>query len=293
LWDEEEEVRIGEEKEGSLSKEAEEEEEMEELDYDETMEDLDLHPTGNIDDGEGDETGRLNVTSDERPGTVSWGEIDEEKHKAKDVASSGIHSDEQTTESTSRGTGTTSGAVGDQDDANISSPIRVSPDGADQGMVKHGPRDTRKREDKSRLSVKERLYVSRNTIEEKKWRLSHHTDDTSSKLPQSLANRLGPSPGRVGRKLLSCHKGSALAIAAEYKRRRQAGELSPREAARASRITMRINAPNYKPGKHQEREEKSEENERELDKKIDSIKRRNKVIEKRHKEIQRDKELHA
>jgi hypothetical protein len=92
---------------------------------------------------------------------------------------------------------------------------------------------------------------------------------------------------------LSCHKGSALAIAAEYKRRRQAGELSPREAARASRITMRINAPNYKPGKHQEREEKSEENERELDKKIDSIKRRNKVIEKRHKEIQRDKELHA
>jgi hypothetical protein len=68
LWDEEEEVRIGEEKEGSLSKEAEEEEEMEELDYDETMEDLDLHPTGNIDDGEGDETGRLNVTSDERPG---------------------------------------------------------------------------------------------------------------------------------------------------------------------------------------------------------------------------------
>ena len=42
------------------------------------------------------------------------------------------------------------------------------------------------------------------------------------------------------------HKGSALAIAAEYKRRKQAGELSPREAARATMITKRINESEHK-----------------------------------------------
>ena len=112
----------------------------------------------------------------------------------------------------------------------------------------------------------------------------------------------------------SGHKGSALAIAAEYKRRKQAGEISPREAARATRITKRINAPEYRPLKHRKPEvlsimwydvdrnecmyvylfqEKSEENERELDKKIDSIKKRNKALEKRHKEIERDKQLYG
>lgn len=40
-------------------------------------------------------------------------------------------------------------------------------------------------------------------------------------------------------------------------------------------------------------QEKSEENERELDKKIDSIKKRNRALEKRHKEIERDKQLYA
>jgi hypothetical protein len=143
------------------------------------------------------------------------------------------------------------------------------------------------------LSVKERLYVSKNAIEEKKRRLGRHTDDTSSKLPRSLANRLGPSPGLHGRVGRSGHKGSALAIAAEYKRRKQAGEISPREAARATRITKRINAPEYRPLKHRKPEEKSEENERELDKKIDSIKKRNKALEKRHKEIERDKQLYG
>lgn len=56
----------------------------------------------------------------------------------------------------------------------------------------------------------------------------------------------------------SSHKGSALAIAAEYKRRKQAGELSPREAARASMITKRINESehksDYKPVKHRKPE---------------------------------------
>lgn len=56
----------------------------------------------------------------------------------------------------------------------------------------------------------------------------------------------------------SGHKGSALAIAAEYKRRKQAGELSPREAARASMITRRINESehksDYKPMKHRKAE---------------------------------------
>ena len=56
----------------------------------------------------------------------------------------------------------------------------------------------------------------------------------------------------------SGHKGSALAIAAEYKRKKQAGELSPREAARASMITKRINESeyksDYKPLKHRKTE---------------------------------------
>lgn len=38
---------------------------------------------------------------------------------------------------------------------------------------------------------------------------------------------------------------------------------------------------------------KSEENERELDKKIDTIKKRNKALEKRYKEIERDKQLYG
>jgi hypothetical protein len=51
------------------------------------------------------------------------------------------------------------------------------------------------------------------------------------------------------------HKGSALAIAAEYKRRKQAGELSPREAARATMITKRINeSERNKPAKHRKLE---------------------------------------
>ena len=45
-----------------------EEGEVEELDYDETMEDLDLHPTGNIDEGDGDDARRQSVASDSRPG---------------------------------------------------------------------------------------------------------------------------------------------------------------------------------------------------------------------------------
>jgi hypothetical protein len=181
-----------------------EEGEVEELDYDETMEDLDLHPTGNIDEGDGDETRKQSVASDSRP-------------------------------------------------------------------------------------------------EEKKWRISHRSEDTSSKLPRSLANRLGPSPGlhgRIGKRSdrsnSGHHKGSALAIAAEYKRRKQAGELSPREAARATMITKRINeSERNKPAKHRKLEERSEENERELDKRIDSIKQMNKALEKRHKEIEEDKQLYG
>lgn len=45
----------------------------------------------------------------------------------------------------------------------------------------------------------------------------------------------------------SGHKGSALAIAAEYKRRRQAGEISPTEAARVARITQRLNVADHQP----------------------------------------------
>ena len=61
LWEEE-----GEE--GGDTVHGGEEGEVEELDYDETMEDLDLHPTGNIDEGDGDETRKQSVASDSRPG---------------------------------------------------------------------------------------------------------------------------------------------------------------------------------------------------------------------------------
>ena len=68
LWEEEEEVGGGED--GCVKVEEGEEGEVEELDYDETMEDLDLHPTGNIDEAEGDEARRHSVTSDARPGQI-------------------------------------------------------------------------------------------------------------------------------------------------------------------------------------------------------------------------------
>ena len=56
----------------------------------------------------------------------------------------------------------------------------------------------------------------------------------------------------------SGHKGSALAIAAEYKRRKQAGELSPREAVRASNMTKRINEPEHVHAHRPSRHRKSE-----------------------------------
>ena len=85
LWEEgEEEVeeegggekRGGEKRGGEKRREVEEGEEgevegeVEELDYDESMEDLDLHPTGSIDEAVGEEgvAHRLSVTSDSKPG---------------------------------------------------------------------------------------------------------------------------------------------------------------------------------------------------------------------------------
>lgn len=79
LWEEGEE-KEGPEEEGEVKVKVkvkvvqeEEEGEVEELDYDESMEDLDLHPTGNIDEVEGDEESRahrLSVASDSRPGKI-------------------------------------------------------------------------------------------------------------------------------------------------------------------------------------------------------------------------------
>ena len=68
LWEEEEDVE--DEKEERMKVEKEGEHDVEELDYDETMEDLDLHPTGNIDEGGGDESQKLSVASDSRPGKL-------------------------------------------------------------------------------------------------------------------------------------------------------------------------------------------------------------------------------
>ena len=49
-----------------------EEGEVEELDYDETMEDLDLHPTGNIDEGEGAGARRLSVKAEKKQGWILY-----------------------------------------------------------------------------------------------------------------------------------------------------------------------------------------------------------------------------
>jgi hypothetical protein len=50
----------------------------------------------------------------------------------------------------------------------ISSPIRVSPHRREPRVVKHSPRHTQGK-DYSRLSAKERLYVSKNTIGTVSW----------------------------------------------------------------------------------------------------------------------------
>ena len=71
LWEEGEE-EVGEEGGGEKRRKVEEGEEgeVEELDYDESMEDLDLHPTGSIDEAVGEEgvAHRISVTSDSKPG---------------------------------------------------------------------------------------------------------------------------------------------------------------------------------------------------------------------------------
>jgi hypothetical protein len=70
LWDEQEIKLENEKEEGTV--EGREEGEVEELDYDESMEDLDLHPVGNIDEGGGGEARKLSTKQDERQGTVNW-----------------------------------------------------------------------------------------------------------------------------------------------------------------------------------------------------------------------------
>jgi hypothetical protein len=70
LWDEEEIELENKKEEGTV--EGREEGEVEELDYDESMEDLDLHPVGNIDEGGGGEARKLSTKQDERRGTVNW-----------------------------------------------------------------------------------------------------------------------------------------------------------------------------------------------------------------------------
>ena len=54
-------------------------------------------------------------------------------------------------------------ASGTEDNAHISSPIRVSPDRREPRVVKRSPRHPEGKDD-SRLSAKERLYVSKNAI---------------------------------------------------------------------------------------------------------------------------------
>jgi hypothetical protein len=66
LWDEEEIELENKKEEGTV--EGREEGEVEELDYDESMEDLDLHPVGNIDEGGGGEARKLSTKQDERRG---------------------------------------------------------------------------------------------------------------------------------------------------------------------------------------------------------------------------------
>lgn len=69
LWDEEE-AELDNKSDGDIPTNVSAEEgEVEELDYDESMEDLDLHPTGNIDEEVGALSSKLTVKLDvEKPG---------------------------------------------------------------------------------------------------------------------------------------------------------------------------------------------------------------------------------
>jgi hypothetical protein len=166
LWDEEEIELENKKEEGTV--EGREEGEVEELDYDESMEDLDLHPVGNIDEGGGGEARKLSTKQDERRGTVNWDdpEGDEVVDRASNIDDENLldtETEEQTVATEIGGEEEASGDGEDKGDVHISSPIRVSPD-RKKSRVKCSPRQKEQEKDETKLSVKERLYVSRNAI---------------------------------------------------------------------------------------------------------------------------------
>ncbi|CAI8023050.1 hypothetical protein GBAR_LOCUS13491 [Geodia barretti] len=166
LWDEQEIKLENEKEEGTV--EGREEGEVEELDYDESMEDLDLHPVGNIDEGGGGEARKLSTKQDERQGTVNWDDPqgDEVVDRASSIDDENLldtETEEQTIATEIGGDEEASGDGEDKGDVHISSPIRVSPH-RKKSRIKCSPRQKEQGKDETKLSVKERLYVSKNAI---------------------------------------------------------------------------------------------------------------------------------
>lgn len=285
--------------------------EEEELDYDENMDDLDLHPTGTLDDGDG-----LTVPTEEM---APKGREERNSHRKRkksrredsnsesgsDASDSGSESELQNKRKRRKSThNSLSSSDHEGGSTPIRSPIRVSPSHKEPRLVREAHSSKYSRSDSSKLSVKERLYVSKRTIEEKK-RMIQYQDEPLSSLRPSLANRLGPSPYGRKRSFIDFPrhgsrgtgrgpKGDAFEIAEAYKRKKRQEMLREEDVIKAKNIAKIINEPDSKPAtkKVKSREEEGEK-ERALDKRIDEIKEQNKAIMKRKSEIEMDKELYA
>ncbi|XP_064405914.1 uncharacterized protein LOC135350954 isoform X2 [Halichondria panicea] len=160
---------------------------VEELDYNEEMDNLDIHPPEEVVDV-GEESFANNKSHKSSEDVVE----NEQGHESdvSRVSSAG-------------------------DDARpISSPLRVSPERS-SGNDKWSSR--------GKIPVKQRLYLSKQKIEEKK-RSARYQDRETPDLRPSLANRLGPPHRRDNstlRRFDSPAKGSAMAIAEAYRKKKE------------------------------------------------------------------------
>eukprot|EP00731_Ephydatia_muelleri_P009688 Em0005g274a len=170
----------------------------------------------------------------------------------------------------------------------IRSPIRVSPE-----------RKRFKAKDSERLPVKERLYLSKSAIQRKKEeRLVHYHEDPKPQFRPSLASRLGPAPRRRGSKHKeSSGKESAAATVDEYRKKKQEVDMRQEDIERARRIAISLNEHETKPATRahatEDKNTQPQEKEKSLDEVIDKIKEKNKSIVRRKKEIEMDVEQYG
>lgn len=232
----------------------------EELDYDENMDDIDIHVY--------------------RPDDLDIQEKDKEEKNAEQSVSA-------VPEPT--GVSVSHDEVETFTEAVIRSPIRVSPE-----------RKQFKSRDSERLPVKERLYLSKSAIQRKKEeRLVHYHEDPKPQLRPSLASRLGPAPRRSRHEESSSdpdRKESRTATTDEYRKRKQEVEVRQEDIERARRITKSLNKHEIKETRTCQTEDKNakpQEKEKTLDDVIDKIKEKNKSIVKRKKEIEMDVEQYG